>query len=158
MKNIKVWRCPKCRKKSIIININKSKLAATISCGACSLFIEKQINRISEPIDVYGDFIDEYYENPSKLYGKNNDKSESNSTPIESIITLPEITTKNIINAISTHWKNIIQLREDLKIETDLDIRYLMIKLKHLERNDRIDLNYTGDEIFCRKANKGNIP
>ena len=148
IKNIKVWRCPSCRKKSIKININKSKLAATISCGSCSLFSEKQINRISELFDVYGDFIDEYYENPSKLFGKNDGKPESNSKP-------PEITIENILNALSTHWKNITQLREDLNIESDLDIRYLMIKLRQFERNDKIDVKHTRDEFFRRKVKKG---
>jgi len=130
-----------------MISIEKSKLTAKISCGSCRLFIEKKISRISETVDVYGDFIDEYYENPSKLFGNNDDKPESNSKPLE-------INTKNILNALSTHWKNITQLREDLNIESDLDTRYLVIKLKQLERNDRIDVKHTGDEIFWRKVKK----
>ena len=145
-KNIKVWRCPNCTKKSILININKINLVAKISCGSCGFLINKVINRISEPVDVYGDFIDEYYEDSSILFEKN--KSETNSIP-------PEITTEKIIKTLLIGWKNINQLCEELNIESDLDTRYLKIKLKLLEKNGKLEIKRIGDKVFWRKVKKG---
>lgn len=143
-KNIKVWRCPKCTKTSISISINKTNLAAKISCGSCGLFIEKKIKRIYDPIDVYGDFIDTYYKNPSEYLLRENDPTEIN-------VDLVLITTQNIIISLSLNWKNLAQLKEDLNIDSDLDIRFLKLKLKELERKAKLDVKWDGVEKYWRK-------
>lgn len=127
---MKVWKCPKCGKKSTSININKHDLKANISCSICHLFTELKINTISEPVDVYGDYIDLYYQG---LIGieKGNDKVENKSHEVL-------ITSKKILKALSNEWKNLIQLQDYLRVKDDLDIRFLKIKLKLFEREKKI--------------------
>lgn len=127
---MKVWKCPKCRQKSISININKHNLKANISCGICHSFSELKINTISEPVDIYGDYIDLYSQG---LIGieKGNEKVESESHEVL-------ISSGKILKALSNEWKNLIQLQDYLRVKDDLDIRFLKIKLKSFERENKI--------------------
>ena len=57
----KIFTCPNCGEKSVKVeNIRKSAIA-TVKCGQCGLTKEVIANSISEPVDVFGDFIDIYY-------------------------------------------------------------------------------------------------
>ncbi len=146
-KKIKVWRCPNCMKKSIIIQINNATLAAKISCGSCDLYVEMKAKKIYDPIDVYGDFIDEYYENPLKHSMKKNNLSDSKSIIVH-------ITTQSIIKSLLLNWKNLTEIKEDLNIESDLDFRYLKLKLKELERKFKLEVKRIGTEKYWRTVKK----
>ncbi len=54
------FECPKCGTDTISINIKNRE--ATVKCGLCDIDKTIKVNRIAEPIDVYGDLIDEIYE------------------------------------------------------------------------------------------------
>jgi hypothetical protein len=52
--------------------------------------------------------------------------------------TLPLITTDKILQVLSDEWQNIKHLIFKLKIKDMMDARYLQLKLKELERKDKI--------------------
>lgn len=57
-----VFECPACAERSIRIQLSKAvgnKIA--VRCGCCGLELRLNINKQSEPIDVFGDFIDLYF-------------------------------------------------------------------------------------------------
>jgi len=56
------WECPRCGTKSIMITLDKKNKKSRILCGMCDINKEIKINRLSEPIDIYGHFIDLFYE------------------------------------------------------------------------------------------------
>lgn len=68
----KVFECPECGEYTIRIEGLKKDRGdiAVVICGNCGIRKEVPINKISEPVDVYGDFIDIYLANrkpdPSK--------------------------------------------------------------------------------------------
>ena len=44
------------------------------------------------------------------------------------------LTSDKILETLSAKWKNLIKIQLDLELNDDLDIRFLKIKLKELER------------------------
>ncbi|MHA1311985.1 MAG: hypothetical protein ACTSWR_08150 [Candidatus Helarchaeota archaeon] len=58
----KVFTCPECGKVTITIEIHKDKKIAYLKCGNCKLEAKIEANYLSEPVDIYGDFLDKYYE------------------------------------------------------------------------------------------------
>jgi len=57
----KIFECPSCGAQAIRIEIKKEEGIATIKCGSCGLTDTLRITPLSEPVDVYGEFIDKYY-------------------------------------------------------------------------------------------------
>ncbi len=57
----KIFTCPSCGEKSVKVIKVKSSAFATVKCGHCGLEKEVLTNRISEPVDSFGDFIDIHY-------------------------------------------------------------------------------------------------
>lgn len=58
-----VYDCPTCGNTSIRILVYRENGIATVRCGSCGL--EKTIDSVgplTEAVDVYGDFIDQFYE------------------------------------------------------------------------------------------------
>jgi len=58
-----VYPCPSCGNTAVKIEMYRDNGLATVKCGSCQL--EKQITNLttlSEPVDVYGDFIDIFYQ------------------------------------------------------------------------------------------------
>lgn len=53
--------CPKCGSNTLSIHIKNSE--ATIKCSMCTIDKEVKCGSYAEPLDVYGDLIDEIYEN-----------------------------------------------------------------------------------------------
>ena len=61
------WECPSCGTKSMMITLDNKNKKSIISCGRCNIEKEIEINRFSEPIDIYGHFIDLFYEKRNKI-------------------------------------------------------------------------------------------
>ncbi|MHA1799678.1 MAG: transcription elongation factor 1 family protein [Candidatus Helarchaeota archaeon] len=65
----KIFNCPACGKESISVELIKPSTlngvgAAMIHCSNpnCELEYSVKINFLSEPVDAYADFIDQYFE------------------------------------------------------------------------------------------------
>lgn len=56
------WECPSCGTKNMTITLDRKNKISRISCGECNIKKEISINRLSESIDIYGHFIDLFYE------------------------------------------------------------------------------------------------
>jgi|Deesub1362B_J571_1020462.scaffolds.fasta_scaffold03610_5 transcription elongation factor Elf1 len=56
-----IFECPSCGAQAIRIEMKKEEGIATIQCGSCGLTDTIRITPLSEPVDVYGEFIDKYY-------------------------------------------------------------------------------------------------
>jgi len=56
----KVFLCPKCGKEAIRVEIKDSN-SALVKCGNCGLSVEMPKKEIHKEIDVYCNFIDNYY-------------------------------------------------------------------------------------------------
>lgn len=58
-----VYPCPSCGNTAIKIELSRNKELATVKCGACGLLkVIDEINSLTEQVDVYGQFIDHFYE------------------------------------------------------------------------------------------------
>ncbi len=77
-----------------------------------------------------------------KLY----QKSKIAAPPKPKQITLPIITTEKILNALTSEWQPITTLIFRLKIKDMMDARFLQIKLKDLERKERIFVKSIGNK------------
>lgn len=56
----RVFKCPKCEAQAIKIHLDGD--IAKIDCGRCHLnMMFTEVKSVSEPVDIYGDFIDRYY-------------------------------------------------------------------------------------------------
>ena len=56
----RVFKCPKCEAQAIKIHLDGN--IAKIDCGRCHLnMMFTEVKSVSEPVDIYGDFIDRYY-------------------------------------------------------------------------------------------------
>ncbi|MDF1537733.1 MAG: transcription elongation factor 1 family protein [Candidatus Thorarchaeota archaeon] len=58
-----VYPCPSCGNTAVKIELYRDNGLATVKCGSCQL--EKSItsiNTLTEAVDVYGDFIDIFYQ------------------------------------------------------------------------------------------------
>jgi len=62
----KIFDCPECGKSTITVEIKKMEKVAFIKCGNCKLEGKVNANYLSEPVDIYGDFIDKYYKSYAK--------------------------------------------------------------------------------------------
>lgn len=57
------FECPSCGEgQSVTVEINHKTKIALITCGMCGIHEERtNIRNIDEKVDIYGDWIDEYY-------------------------------------------------------------------------------------------------
>jgi len=58
-----VFQCPTCGVKAIKVQIDKKLNLATVKCGNCKISDEVKLGPLMEPIDVFGKFIDQHFEN-----------------------------------------------------------------------------------------------
>jgi transcription elongation factor Elf1 len=56
-----LFTCPSCGNKSIKINLDKGHNEAIVRCGNCGIKSKINTTKLTEQVDVYGLFIDEYY-------------------------------------------------------------------------------------------------
>jgi transcription elongation factor Elf1 len=58
-----VYPCPRCGNTAIKIELFKDSGWATVRCGSCALEMTiDEVNALTEPVDIYGSFIDRFYE------------------------------------------------------------------------------------------------
>ncbi|TXT56740.1 MAG: hypothetical protein BAJATHORv1_20333 [Candidatus Thorarchaeota archaeon] len=58
-----VYPCPDCGNTSIKIEVYRDNEFATVKCGSCGLEENiDEVNTLTEAVDVYGSFIDIFYE------------------------------------------------------------------------------------------------
>ena len=58
-----VYPCPDCGNTAIKIEVYRDNQLATVRCGSCGLEMSiDEVNSLTEPVDVYGTFVDRYYE------------------------------------------------------------------------------------------------
>lgn len=58
-----VYPCPDCGNTSIKIELYRNNGFATVKCGSCGLEMNvDEVNPLTEPVDIYGEFIDKFYE------------------------------------------------------------------------------------------------
>ncbi len=58
-----VYPCPSCGNTAIKIELNRSDGVAGVKCGACGLeMVVDEVNPLTEAVDIYGAFIDRFYE------------------------------------------------------------------------------------------------
>ena len=57
----KIYLCPKCGKEAISVEILKGRERAIVRCGSCGLAHELSIKPALREIDVYCNFMDEFY-------------------------------------------------------------------------------------------------
>ena len=57
----KVFTCPSCGKKTIRVDIIKSEARSIIKCSGCGLLKEEKVKSFSEEIDIYCNFVDNFY-------------------------------------------------------------------------------------------------
>ena len=58
-----VYPCPNCGNTAIKIELYRDNGLATVKCGSCMIEVNlDSVNALTEQVDVYGDFIDKFYE------------------------------------------------------------------------------------------------
>jgi transcription elongation factor Elf1 len=58
-----VYPCQDCGNTAIKIELYRDNGMATVKCGSCGLeMIVDEVNPLTEPVDIYGAFIDRFYE------------------------------------------------------------------------------------------------
>ena len=58
-----VYPCPACGNTAIKIELYRDNGLATVKCGSCQLETSlDQVNALTEAVDIYGDFIDQFYQ------------------------------------------------------------------------------------------------
>ncbi|MHA1613926.1 MAG: hypothetical protein ACTSYJ_03725 [Candidatus Thorarchaeota archaeon] len=61
-----VYPCPDCGNTAIKIQIYRDNGMATVKCGSCSIEMTiDEVNPLTESVDIYGSFIDKFYEQRS---------------------------------------------------------------------------------------------
>lgn len=61
-----VYPCPDCGNTAIKIQIYRDNGMATVKCGSCSIEMTiDEVNSLTESVDIYGSFIDKFYERRS---------------------------------------------------------------------------------------------
>ncbi|MEM1657846.1 MAG: transcription elongation factor 1 family protein [Candidatus Jordarchaeales archaeon] len=54
----KVFQCPVCGEKSVVVDMRKDEGVAFVSCGSCGRREAVPISKLSEPVDAYSAFVD----------------------------------------------------------------------------------------------------
>ncbi|TFG10788.1 hypothetical protein EU538_00820 [Candidatus Thorarchaeota archaeon] len=58
-----VYPCPDCGNTAIKIELYRKNGMAMVKCGSCGLEMTiEDVNELTEPVDIYGSFIDQFYE------------------------------------------------------------------------------------------------
>ncbi len=58
-----MYPCPNCGNTAIKIELYRDNGLATVKCGSCMIEMSlDSVNPLTEPVDVYGDFIDKFYQ------------------------------------------------------------------------------------------------
>ncbi len=58
-----VYPCPDCGNTAIKIELYRDNGMAVVKCGSCGLeMVIDEVNPLTEAVDVYGTFIDKFYE------------------------------------------------------------------------------------------------
>ena len=58
-----VYPCPECGNTAIKIELYRDNGIAVVKCGSCGLeMVIDEVNPLTEAVDVYGIFIDRFYE------------------------------------------------------------------------------------------------
>ena len=58
-----VYPCPACGNTAIKIELYRDNSMATVKCGSCGIEMTiDEVNPLTEPVDIYGAFIDKFYE------------------------------------------------------------------------------------------------
>jgi len=57
-----IFTCPSCGEESVKVEINKNEGYAIVGCGACGVKKKVKINKLTEPVDAYSEFVDSFYE------------------------------------------------------------------------------------------------
>ncbi|MFW9798826.1 MAG: transcription elongation factor [Candidatus Thorarchaeota archaeon] len=61
-----VYPCPDCGNTAIKIELQRSNALASVKCGSCGLEMSvDDVNPLTEAVDIYGTFIDRFYEERS---------------------------------------------------------------------------------------------
>jgi transcription elongation factor Elf1 len=55
-----IFNCPKCGRNAVRVELNRNIGQSTIHCGNCDIQATIAINPLTEPVDVYGEFVDIY--------------------------------------------------------------------------------------------------
>ncbi len=53
-----IFNCPKCGRNAVRVELNRNIGQATIHCGNCDVQATIAITPLTEPVDVYGEFVD----------------------------------------------------------------------------------------------------
>lgn len=53
-----IFNCPRCGRNAVRVELNKNIGQATIHCGNCDVQATIGITPLTEPVDVYGEFVD----------------------------------------------------------------------------------------------------
>jgi transcription elongation factor Elf1 len=56
-----LFTCPRCGNRSIRITLDRRQNEATVRCGRCGINDKLDAGKLTEQVDVYGEFIDKYY-------------------------------------------------------------------------------------------------
>jgi transcription elongation factor Elf1 len=56
-----LFTCPSCGNRSIKITVDRDQHEATVRCGHCGINTKFNAGKLTEQVDVYGEFIDKYY-------------------------------------------------------------------------------------------------
>ncbi|MFX0023125.1 MAG: hypothetical protein ACFE9S_12430 [Candidatus Hermodarchaeota archaeon] len=75
---------------------------------------------------------------PTKITPKKTPPAPKPAPAKQTQTTLPIITTEKILNVLSDEWQTIKHLIFKLKIKDMMDARYLQLKLRELERKDKV--------------------
>jgi len=57
-----VFNCPQCGRRAIRVEIDRKAGVASVHCGNCECHATFPVTPLTEPVDVYADFIDAYEE------------------------------------------------------------------------------------------------
>lgn len=136
-KNLTEILCPVCGKFMVIRKSPNNFFMGCQRFPKCRYTFElrRSYEKFNEEKQIYKDYL--YEENSS----------------IEKSKTEPLITTEKIIKLISIEWKSINQIGNELGVKEKIDLRYLKIKLKNLERNNIIRTTVIQNENFFKFIN-----
>ncbi|MFX1518675.1 MAG: transcription elongation factor 1 family protein [Promethearchaeota archaeon] len=56
-----VFVCPDCDARAVTVELFREEGYARVHCGACGIEFNVSAGKLTEPVDAYGDFIDQYY-------------------------------------------------------------------------------------------------